>query len=373
MEIIRVLIADDSSTARLMLRRLLSADSRIEVVGSASNGRLALDQLASNSPDVVLLDVDMPELDGLATLKEIRRTHPKLPVIMFSRLTQRGTGETIEALLLGADDCVLKPDTSDGLRDCVNHVLLPRIHALAARGVGTGGTASSVSQGLRVQSALPVETTKPAPTAASAAGSLLRESVVSRDSVDVIAIAASTGGPAALSELLTGIADVLTVPVVIVQHMPSNFTGALAERLAIKTKLDVREATDLAPLDAARIWIAPGNYHLVLERSANGIHTRLNQHPLENECRPSADVLFRSVAQVFGPRTLAIVLTGMGQDGLAGCRSIRARGGRVLVQDEATSAVWGMPGQVAKAGLADAVLPVERIAREITQLLLKRR
>ena len=363
METIRVLIADDSSTARLMLRRLLTADPQIEVIGAAANGRLALQQLASNVPDVVLLDVDMPELDGLATLKELRRTHPKLPVIMFSRLTQRGTSETIEALLLGADECVLKPDTSEGLQDCVSNVLLPRIRALAGCSARSDGRVTRRT----TAPAVPLEAAKPSLATPSATLPLAHESV------DIIAIAASTGGPAALSELLTGIADRLTVPVVVVQHMPSNFTGALAERLAIKTRLDVREATDLAPLDSARIWIAPGNHHLVLERTASGIRTRLNQNPPENECRPAADVLFRSVAQLFGPRALAIVLTGMGQDGLAGCRSVRARGGRILVQDEVTSAVWGMPGQVAKAGLADAILPVEQIGREITQLLMKRR
>ncbi|MBS0205152.1 MAG: chemotaxis-specific protein-glutamate methyltransferase CheB [Planctomycetes bacterium] len=361
METIRVLIADDSSTIRMMLRRLLTVDPQIEVI-AAADGRLALQQLAANVPDVVVLDIDMPELDGLATLKELRTKHPKLPVIMFSRLTQRGAGETIEAMLLGADECVLKPDSSEGLRDCVRNILLPHIRALAGRESGTLSPRHD-----DVCSLTPVSREATQPTLAP----LTATSSPSRESVGIIAIAASTGGPAALSELLIGIAGRLTVPVVVVQHMPANFTGALAERLANKTRLDVREATDLAPLDSARIWIAPGNHHLVLERTASGIRTRLNQNPPENECRPAADVLFRSVAQAFGPRVLAIVLTGMGQDGLAGCRSVRAQGGRILVQDEVTSAVWGMPGQVAKAGLADAVLPVEQIGREITQLLMK--
>lgn len=343
MEPIRVLIADGSTSNRLILRRQLADAVDVSVVATASSGRQVLRQLEACDPQVVILDVDMSEMDGLATLAALRKTRGTLPVIMFSSRLQRGARETVDARLLGANDCLLKPEDPETLAHCIEHELLPRIRSFG-----------------RAESAPP----KPE---ASAEAKPAKPSRVARTRppFGVIVIASSTGGPIALERLLVGLPRPLSVPILIVQHMPEGFTESLAERLAAKTGLAVREAEDLAPLTAAQIWVARGDHHLFVQRARNDFRLRLNQEAAENECRPAADVLFRSVAELFGPRALAVVLTGMGNDGLKGSRRIRETGGQVLVQDQASSAVWGMPGQIANAGLANAVLPLDQLSREI--------
>ena len=353
----RVLIVDDSSTVRMILRQYLD-DAGLEVAGAARNGREAIDRLDAYRPDVVLLDVDMPELYGLETLPRLRELRPELPVIMFSRLTERGAAETIEALFLGASDYLLKPDSSDALKECIASELVPKLHALSGTaqcGTGTPARPEPMAQSSG-RAGVPVRT-EPAPT----------------HSPSVLAIAASTGGPRALAELIPTLPTDLPVSVVIVQHMPPGFTGALAERLDFISPFTVREARDDQPLSAGDIWIAPGNRHMVVHRSASGVRVQCYEGPPENSCRPAADVLFRSVLREYKAGTLAVVLTGMGNDGLASSREIVDSGGRILVQDEASSAVWGMPGQIARAGLADAVLPLDRIGAELSLRLTRRR
>ena len=370
--LIRVLIADGSPLTRSSLRRQLTAAGDVEVVGSAANGRQMLQQIEVSDPQVVVLDIEMPEMDGLRALALLRKNHATLPVIMFSRLLQRGAPESVESRLLGANESLFKPDEKVALTQCIDQELLPRIRALA------GATQQSVKiQTVPAVPAAALSKAEQTPTSISPqrTASVTKDgaSTRARPSLEIIAIASSTGGPAALAELLSGLSASLSVPIVVVQHMGAGFTGGLADRLASKSGLKVSEAQDDVPLAAAQVWIARGDYHLYLERRANGVRVRLNQALPENECRPAADVLFRSVAELFGPRALAIVLTGMGNDGLAGCRRIRESGGRVLVQDQATSTVWGMPGQVANAGLADAVLPINQLSREITHQLRQRR
>ncbi|MDA1248703.1 MAG: chemotaxis-specific protein-glutamate methyltransferase CheB [Planctomycetota bacterium] len=355
---IRILIVDDSSTTRLMLTRLLTRDPNIEVAATAADGLIALAKLEQSQPDLVLLDLEMPQLNGLETLRALRRQYPVLPVIMFSRLTKRGTAESVEALFLGADDYILKPDSSDALEQCVEQELLPRIRTL-------------VELRARARLAVPTRSTNPDDSqrtlAAKAAISLRTGSAAAR--VEVVTIAASTGGPAVLATVLAALPSDLKTPVLIVQHISVGFTAALADRLSQRTGLVVKEAAADLPLDAAQVWIAAAGHHLELARNPAGVSLRLHQEPPEHSCRPAADVLFRSAAEVFGPAVLGVVLTGMGVDGLSGSQAIVDAGGRVIVQDEASSVVWGMAGSVARAGLADAMLTPVRVGRMIRQRL----
>ena len=367
---IRLLIVDDAAFIRQVLSRLLSEDPELEVVATAINGRMALSKLADVQPDAVILDVEMPEMNGLETLAAIRKLDTRLPVIMFSSLTRPGVRATVDALLLGASDYAAKPERPDQVEHCIRQTLIPKIKLHAA--VGRGGSGTAIPQGGREQPSPPARVGaadrpgKPQPAgekASSPAGEHAHEPVT-RPPVDVIAIAASTGGPTALARLFADLPGDLPVPILVVQHMPPNFTSHLAYRLSSKGNVIIREASTGDLLTGARGWIAPGDYHLVVERSGDAARVRLNQDPPVNACRPSADVLLKSVAEVYGDRTLAIVLTGMGQDGCRGCEIVKSRGGQVLVQDEASSVVWGMPGAVARAGLADLILPIERIGAE---------
>ncbi|HJZ54258.1 MAG TPA: chemotaxis response regulator protein-glutamate methylesterase [Gemmataceae bacterium] len=342
---IRVLIVDDAVVFRRLVAEELSADPAIEVVGTAANGKIALARLTQVNPDLVILDIEMPELDGLATLREIRKTHPKLPVIMFSALTERGAAATLDALALGATDYFAKPVGVGGLDaslQVIRDELIPEIKALCPRERGPARVGTPTAAG----------TISGAPPGAA---------------VEVVAIGTSTGGPNALAEVFAGFPADLPVPVVIVQHMPPMFTRLLAERLSAQSAVTVEEGRSGGVLRPGHGWLAPGDFHMAVARDGNQVRVLLHQDPPENSCRPAADVLFRSVAQTFGRNALAVVLTGMGQDGLRGCEIIRAAGGQVIVQDEPTSVVWGMPGFVARAGLADRVLPLGLIGPEIVR------
>ncbi len=340
---IRVLIVDDAVVFRRLVADELNADPALDVVGTAANGRIALAKLTHVNPDLVILDVEMPELDGLATLKEIRKSHPKLPVIMFSALTERGASATLDALALGATDYFPKPINEGGLDASLRIIreeLIPAIKAVCLR---------------------PTTQSPPVP----APGAPPASRILNQRRIDVVAIAASTGGPNALADVFAGLPGALPVPIVIVQHMPPMFTRLLAERLSSQFHQKVEEGRSGGALLPGHAWIAPGDFHMIVVRDGGQVRLLLHQDPPENSCRPAADVLFRSVAQTFGPAVLGVILTGMGQDGLRGCEAIKAAGGEVIAQDEATSVVWGMPGYVARAGLADRVLPLSLIAGEI--------
>lgn len=350
MKKIRVLVVDDSVVIRRLLTDILNDDPEIEVAGIASNGRLALAKLPQVNPDLVTLDIEMPEMDGLATLPELRKAYPKLPVIMFSTLTSRGATSTLDALARGATDYVTKPanvgSVTAGMQ-CVKDQLLPKIKALCplSRPVSPAFTRAAVP--------------------AKAAGVQVARS---RRTYDVLTIGSSTGGPQALGNVLKALPASLPVPVVIVQHMPPIFTKHLADRLNQDSPLTVREATGGETLQPGHVYIAPGDYHMELRRDGVAVKTVLHQGPPENSCRPAVDVLFRSVASVYGAGTLAVVLTGMGQDGMRGGEHVAHAGGTMIAQDEATSVVWGMPRAVTEAGLANQVLPLNSIAGEIVRL-----
>ncbi|MBK6697850.1 MAG: chemotaxis response regulator protein-glutamate methylesterase [Myxococcales bacterium] len=349
---VRVLIVDDSVVVRRMLTDILGSEPWIEVVGTAANGNIGLQKLTQVNPDLVTLDVEMPERDGLSTLTEIRKTHPKLPVIMFSTLTERAATTTLEALSRGATDYATKPQGTTGIVAAsadVKAQLLPKIRALFPK--AGASTTSLLPQGL----------SKP-PAATPRAAEPRRE----RQKPAVLAIGCSTGGPNALATIF-GALPTLPVPIVLTQHMPPLFTRMLADRLSAHSAIRVIEAAGGETLEAGCAYIAPGDHHMVLARKGAAIVTALNQGPPENSCRPAVDPMFRSVVAAYDGAVLGVVLTGMGQDGLHGCHAIREAGGQIIVQDEATSVVWGMPGFVARAGIADGVLPLEAIAAEIVR------
>lgn len=342
MQKIRVLIVDDAVVVRSRLSKILAADPELEVAGVAATGRIALLKIPQINPDVVILDVEMPEMNGLETLVAIRQMQRDLPVIMFSTQTQTGATATLDALFLGASDYATKPSQSgsvDAANRYVETTLIPKIKALGA------------TQPTLVQTASPL----PPP--------LAQRSIA--ENLAIAAIGASTGGPNALTTLLTQLPADFPIPIVIAQHMPTLFTKILAERLTAKTKLRVQEAFSGATPSPGEVWIAPGDYHLrvVCERGEMTLITE--QTPPRNFCRPAVDVLFESIAQSYKARSLGIILTGMGQDGLRGCEQLRSVGAQIIAQDQATSVVWGMPGFVANAGLADAVLPLDAIADEL--------
>jgi two-component system chemotaxis response regulator CheB len=349
---IRILVVDDAVVVRRLVTDALASDPMLEVVGAAANGRIALAKIPQVNPDLVTLDVEMPVMDGLETLREIRKNYPKLPVIMFSTLTERGAATTLDALALGANDYVTKPANVGSVVAALERVrmeLIPRAKALCA----------SVA-GLSDPTLMPQR-------AASPAIKLPPRPLKAPQNVQVVAIGVSTGGPNALAEVIPQLPANFPVPVLIVQHMPPVFTKLLAERLTVRSQIPVEEAKFGRVLLPGHVWMAPGDFHMEVERQGPTARIKTHQGPPENSCRPAVDVLFRSVAEAYGPATLAVVMTGMGQDGLRGCQEIRAAGGQVLAQDEASSVVWGMPGFVAQAGLADKVLPLDQLPGEIVR------
>jgi two-component system chemotaxis response regulator CheB len=361
---IRVLVVDDSVVIRQMLYEVLSNHPLIEVIGRASNGHLAITKIMHSNPDLVILDIEMPEMNGLEVLKTIRQTHPKMPIIMFSTLTTLGANATFDALSLGATDYVPKPDVSslrntDSAQEWVGRELVPKVVSLGARYAGID---LQKHHGALFKSAA-VDIAPRTPRAE-----------LPKQRVDAITIGVSTGGPDALATLLGALPQKLPVPILIVQHMPPVFTKLLADRLNAISRLTVVEAEHGQLLEAGKAYIAPGGYHMTVMKSEKfGVFLQLNQDSPENSCRPSVDVLFRSVARTYGGNTLAVILTGMGADGFRGTEMIYEAGGQIIAQDEATSVVWGMPGFVVKSGLADLVLPLPNIAEEIMRRINEKR
>ena len=363
----RILIVDDSAVMRSLLRSVISTDARLAVAGTAADGSSALSSVTLLRPDLILLDVEMPVMDGLDTLRELRRRGHRMPVIMCSSVTQRGAKVTLEALACGASDYVAKP-TGQASREAATMALAkdlgPKIHALTGRD-------ASPNQAIQPGSDAWPGVFPRGPQAPMIFPNAQSRMQAISSIPAVLAIAVSTGGPGALEVLLPALPADFPLPVVIVQHMPEMFTKLFAERLDGRCPLRVREAAEGQPLRAGSIWIARGNWHMEVLAGAHPGSTptlHLSQGPLENHCRPAADVLFRSVATVYRGGALAVVLTGMGSDGMLGCRAIRETGGAVLAQDRATSIVWGMPGAVTDAGLAQKVLPLNDLAPDIIRL-----
>jgi two-component system chemotaxis response regulator CheB len=330
---------------RRVVSETLDRSKEIEVVGGAANGQQALEKIPTLKPDTILLDVEMPVMDGLETLRQMREQRIELPVVMFSSRTERGAKIATEALLLGARDFVFKPggtemsDLSKG-RQAIQDEAIPKLIAVTRKG--------------------------------SPRFSPPRRSDRPLNRVDLAVVGASTGGPAAIAKILQtpGLAQSLHAPILIVQHMPEHFTAHLASRLKQETSLDIAEAEEGEVLLPGMIRIAPGGVrHTCVNGSSRKLTVFLREDPPVNSCRPSVDVLFRSAAECIGANTLSVILTGMGQDGVNGCRKIVEAGGHVLAQDEASSIVWGMPGNVVAQHLADKVVPLDLLGAEISRRL----
>ena len=358
-KVLRVLVADDSPVMRGIIRTLFAVHREnggaelpsMELCGEAHDGVQCVEMVRLLQPDVLLLDLEMPRMHGLGVLDRLREERPELPVIMCSAYTERGARSTVDALAHGAADYVMKPsaqsDFSSALR-LLSEQLLPKIAALAdwrsrRRDDLWRGIERRIGRHVRDNSEL----------------SILTEAIV---------IGVSTGGPLALEMMLPMLPADLPVPMLIVQHMPKLFTGALAERLDRCCSLRVREAYDGAASEAGTVWLAPGDMHMEVKREGEGrVQVSLNKGKPVNYCRPSVDYLFNSAARVYGDGTLAVVMTGMGADGLAGARDVHEAGGTVLTQDEASSVVWGMPGRVTESGIASATLPLASLGEELTR------
>jgi two-component system, chemotaxis family, protein-glutamate methylesterase/glutaminase len=354
---IRVLVVDDSVVARRVISGIISTHPGCEVVGAAANGSIALQKIPQVNPDLITMDLEMPGMDGVQTVAEIRKTYKDIPIIMVSSLTEAGAAVTLRALSAGASDYVTKasnPLQGEDATRALSDQLLPKIDLLCKKALA-GCTSTSV---------------KPAAPAAKGAPVMAPRMSMKKARIELVAIGVSTGGPNALAEVFSNVLQPVNVPIVIVQHMPPMFTKTLAVRLdALNGPVRFHEGEEGMEIQNGHAYIAPGGKHMDIRREGLRMVIRLHEGPPENSCRPAVDVTFRSVVSLYGASILAVILTGMGQDGLRGCELIAEAGGRVLAQDEASSVVWGMPGFVARAGLANEVLPLSQIGGRIVQIV----
>ncbi|MGA2565548.1 MAG: chemotaxis response regulator protein-glutamate methylesterase [Pseudolabrys sp.] len=361
----RVMIVDDAVVVRGLFARWVEAEPDLEVVASLRTGRDAVNQIERADPDVVVLDVDMPELDGIAALPLLLEKRRDLVVIMASTLTRRNAEISLRALSLGAADYIPKPASNREVTGSpvFRRELIEKIRhlGLCAKRLRTGHLHARAGEANRAPQF------KPRPVHGITLPITLRAMPVTPPRV--LVIGASTGGPQALNTIVSQIGGVLDrAPVLITQHMPPTFTTIMAEHLARIADRPVREAQDGEEVNAGTIYLAPGGRHMSVARREGMAVITLDDGPLVNFCKPAVDPLFSSAAEVWGPKVLALVLTGMGSDGLRGAHAIAAAGGGILAQDEASSVVWGMPGQVAHAGLCSAVLPLNEIAPRLVRL-----
>ena len=352
---VRVLVVDDSALVRKVVGDALNGEADMEVVGVAANGKIALEKLEFLKPDVVVLDLEMPEMDGLTTLKRLRKEFRHLPVVVFSTLSERGAKITLDALSAGASDYLCKPSGTGSLaasKDILHNVLAPKLRALALREMANN-----------------VQATKQGKPAVASPVASLQPRGANHEPVDIVCIGSSAGGPQALAEVIPKLPGSLGVPVLIVQHMPPLFTKFLAERLAQTAKLKVVEAEDGMGIQAGTVYVARGGQHMRVASRAGRALLTLDEGELENGCRPAVDPLFRSAAAQYGRRRLAVVMTGMGSDGTRGAREVQAAGGRIWAQDEQSSTIWGMAGSIVKAGLADRVFKLSSFPEDLSRFI----
>lgn len=385
----RVMVVDDSAVVRGLETRMLEADPAIQVIASVSNGEAAVRALDRHDVEVVVLDIEMPVMDGMTALPLILEKAPHVRVIMSSTLTQKNAEVSLRALELGATDYVSKPSSSRELTGGSDFKteLIEKVKVLglaARRNTGLRRAPAAAAPAGRVAFSRPGTTPAARPTTAgtarpTAGASLVPQRTftlrpVGREKADVIAIGSSTGGPQALFTVLTAIkkGGGVTQPVLITQHMPATFTTILADHITRISGLPAKEGQDGEVIVGGQVYIAPGDFHMLVETRGTNKVIKLDKGPPENFCRPSVDPMFRSIAKAWGGRVLACVLTGMGSDGAKGGQVIVDAGGTVIAQDEATSVVWGMPGATAQAGVCSAVLPIEEVAPQILKLATRR-
>lgn len=357
---IRVLVVDDATVVRGMLSKLINAEPDMEVAGSAADGKAGVEKAMAIKPDVIVLDIDMPIMGGMEALGILRRELPATPVIIFSTLSHAGAAITLDALAAGAADYSTKPSragSSAAAADQVRGELLVKIRGLGAA------------------AAKPAAASKPAPNQRPTA-TPAKQPVTTRprlsQPVEALLVGSSTGGPAALEEVLPRLPSNLFLPVLIVQHMPPTFTTVLAQRLDKLCPFPVHEAVDGMKVEPGHGYLAAGGFHMRPRRTKDGVHLSLDDGPKVKSCRPSVDVMFDAAAEVYGNRLMAVVLTGMGDDGLDACSRLANHNVDIVVQDEETSVVWGMPGAVARAGLATRCLPLADIPNAMLETAARR-
>lgn len=359
---LRVMVVDDSIVIRGLITRVLKEDASIHIVASVSNGEKAVERVKEGDIDVVVLDIEMPVMDGLTALPKMLDVQPDLVVIMASTLTTRNAGVSLQALEAGAMDYIPKPTTNKDLfsAEDFRRELLRKVKSL-------GGAAKRKRS--RTGGAVHKPASAQAPSGVALASTPTQLRPASAVTPRVVAIASSTGGPVALQKVLAQIGSNFSVPIVITQHMPATFTELLAANLSRETGIVCREAKNGDPLIPGQVLIAPGDYHMLFEKQGSEVRVALSQGEPENFCRPAADPMLRSLTEIFKSSVLCVVLTGMGSDGRNGCESIVKAAGTVIAQDELTSVVWGMPGAVSRANLCHAVLPLEQIGQKINSMV----
>lgn len=368
----RIMVVDDSAIIRGLLTRALEGDSELRVVSSVGDGQMAVNALKRQVVDVIVLDIEMPVMDGLTAIPKLLQVAPAARIIMASTLTQRGAEISIRALQAGAADYVAKPTSTRELNaaDVFKRELIGKVKALAAsaRRAGSRGRA-----GLRPEPsvAAPPFPATPVPRKPVASAAVMLRPMPAVYSIEVVAIGSSTGGPQALFEVLSHLKGGLPQPILITQHMPATFTTILAEHITRQCGIKCAEAKEGEPLVGGRIYLAPGDFHMVLAQRGGGTVLSINKELPENFCRPAVDPMMRSIVRIFGRRVLSVILTGMGQDGMRGSMEVAQAGGLVIAQDEATSVVWGMPGATAHAGIANAVLPLGQIGPAIRKFAMR--
>lgn len=366
----RVMVVDDSAVIRGLLSRALEGDPELRVVASVGDGQMAINALTRQSIDVIVLDIEMPVMDGLTAIPKLVAIDPAVKIIMASTLTLRGAEVSMKALQSGAADYVTKPSSTRelGAADSFKRELVGKVKALAASARRAGSRNRPSLRNERVAAPL---APLPRPRSMDPAAVVLRPMPAVVTPPDIIAIGSSTGGPQALFEVLSHLKGGIRQPILITQHMPATFTTILAEHITRQCSIACAEAKDGEPLVGGRIYLAPGDFHMTLATRGTGTVLSVNKDPPENFCRPAVDPMMRTIAKIYGRRAFAIILTGMGQDGMRGCTELVAAGGIVIAQDEPSSVVWGMPGAVSTAGLCSAVLPLREIGPYIRKIALR--
>lgn len=357
----RVMVVDDSAVIRGLMSRWLAEDPAIQIVGTAGNGKTAVASMARYDPEIIILDIEMPVMDGLTALPEFFKINPKVKVLMASTLTKRNAEISMRALSMGASDYVSKPESNREIASSMSfqeEIISKVINIVAASRLRNGGTVFRGKTTLVNAALAPIEKT----------GKTLEKRPFSRGRASILAIGSSTGGPQALLNVLKDLGSV-DIPVVITQHMPATFTAILAKHLTNTTDFECKEAEEGDILENGKVYLAPGNYHMTVVAKSGKNIIALNQNPPENFCRPSVEPMFRSLIEVYGSRVFAVMLTGMGHDGLDASRALVGAGGNLIAQDEETSIVWGMPGAVSAAGLCCGIYPLKEIGARIKEKL----
>jgi two-component system chemotaxis response regulator CheB len=365
----RVMVCDDSAVIRGLISRDLEADPEIHVVATVSNGQMAINALSRFPVEVLILDIEMPIMDGLTALPELIKAQPDLQIVMASTLTRRNAEISLRAMAAGAADYLAKPTTTMALNAAANFKaeLAAKVKALGAARRRAAGLRSPGRRASEAPAVAPRTAVRPATVISGSRGPITVRPAPT-EIPDIVAIGSSTGGPQALFAVLSALKPGIPQPIVITQHMPATFTTILAEHIGRASGIPTVEGSDGVPVQGGHIYVAPGDFHLTIEAQGTQRIIRLLKTPPENYCRPSVDPMLRGLAKVYGRKVFVAMLTGMGHDGLRGGESVVAAGGSLIAQDEASSVVWGMPGAVAMAGLCCAVVPLAEMAAYIRRV-----